>query len=237
MSNLDFDGSMPPSSVASTDASANQLPSSVSSNQVPTVQAIPTDKSDAILAYLERLDHSNQALTKRVAELETNRSVASTPQSARTRFIPHLSVPNSTNATVLQHHPVERSNIGITPTHTCNPGSSLLQPSGGNITSQAGVSEQCTREDPASQTQFNSDGIVPSLSTLRQNSQISQAVNQVLSSYENQARLEAAQVKNSGRFNATDAITSSPQLRWPNEGLASVTGKKKVLYDELTVSE
>ena len=65
-------------------------------------------------------------------------------------------------------------------------------------------------------------------------------VNQVLSSYENQARLEATQgkrVKKSGRFNATDTITSSPQLRWPNEGLASVTGKKKVLYDELTVSE
>ena len=165
VSNLAFDGSIPPSSVASTDASANQLLSSVSSNQVPTVQAIPTDKSDAILAYLERLNQSNQALTKLVAELETNRSVASTPQSARTCFIPHLSVPNSTNATVLQQHQVERSNIGIVPTHTCNPGSSLLQPSGGNITSQVGVSQSLNQgrsqlEAAASQTQFNLDGIV-----------------------------------------------------------------------------
>ena len=53
VSNFGFDGSIPPSSVATTDASANQPSSSISSNHVPRVQAIPTDKSDAILAYLE----------------------------------------------------------------------------------------------------------------------------------------------------------------------------------------
>ena len=167
MSNFGFDGSIPPSSVATTDASANQFPSSISSNQVPMVQAIPTDKSDAILAYLERLDQSNQALTKRVAELETNRSVASTPQSARNRLIPHLSGPNSSNATVLQQHQAERSNIGIVPTHTNNSGSLLLQPSSGNMTSQVGVSQALHQGRPqfeaaAFHTQFNSDDIVPS---------------------------------------------------------------------------
>ena len=137
---------------------------------------------------------------KRVADLETNRSVASTPQSARNRFIPHLSGPNSSNATVVQQHQAERSNIGIVPTHTHNHGSSLLQSSGANITSQVGVSQALHQGRPrfeaaASHTQFNLDGIIPSLSTLRQNSEISQAVNQVLSSYENQARLEDTQGK------------------------------------------
>ena len=245
VSNLGFDGSIPPSSTATAGVSASQLSSAISSNQVPGVQASPTDKSEVILAHLERLDQSNQALTKRVAELETNRSAPSTPQSARNRCIPQTSGPNASTATVLQQHQAERGNIGVIPTHNYNHASSLLQPSGVNITSQGGIGHTLHQGRPqfeaaASQTQFNVDGIVPSLSTLRQSSEISEAVNQVLSSYENQARLEATQgkgVKKSGRFNATEAITSSPQLRWPNEGLISVTGKKKVLYDELSVSE
>ena len=245
VSNLGSDGSIPSSSLATAGASASQLSSATSSNQVPGVQALHTDKSDAILAYLERLDQSNQALTKRVAELETNRSAPSTPQGARNRFTPQTSAPIASNATVLQQHQAERGNIGVVPTHTYNHASSLLQPSGANITIQGGIGQTLPQGRPqfeaaASQTQFNADGIVPSLSTLRQSSEISQAVNQVLSSYENQARLEATQgkgVKKSGRFNATEAITSSPQLRWPNEGLISVTGKKKVLYDELSISE
>ena len=59
VSNVGFDGSIPPSSVATAGASANQHSSSISSNQPPGVQAIPTDNSDLILAYLERLDHLN----------------------------------------------------------------------------------------------------------------------------------------------------------------------------------
>ena len=53
--------------------------------------------------------------------------------------------------------------------------------------------------------------------------------------------MEATQGKGtqrkSGRFNNTDTVTPLPHFRWPNEGLSSVTGKKKVLYDELSVSE
>ena len=90
------------------------------------------------------------------------------------------------------------------------------------------------------QAQFTSDGILPSLCALRQNQDISHSVNQVLASYENQAKMETTQgkatQKKSGRFTA-HAVTSLPQFRWPNEGLSSATGRKKVLYDELTVSE
>ena len=41
------------------------------------------DKSDAILAYLQKIDQSNQSLAKRVSELESNRSVSSKPLGPR----------------------------------------------------------------------------------------------------------------------------------------------------------
>ena len=94
MSNSLFERNIPPTSVASSDGSDSQGSSSVPPHQVPMSQAAPTDKSDVILAYLKRLDQSNQALTKQVAELETNRSASSTPLTARTHPTLHTSVPN-----------------------------------------------------------------------------------------------------------------------------------------------
>ena len=91
------------------------------------------------------------------------------------------------------------------------------------------------------QAQFSTDGVLPSLSILRQNQEISHSVNHVLASYENQAKMEVTQGKGtqrkSGRFNNTDTVTLVPQFKWPNEGLSSVIGRKKVLYDNVTVSE
>ena len=61
--------------------------------QVETVSTVPSElqhndqplagKYDAILAYLQRIDQTNQALVKRVKELESNRSVSSMPLSPR----------------------------------------------------------------------------------------------------------------------------------------------------------
>ena len=65
-------------------------------------------------------------------------------------------------------------------------------------------------------------------------------MNQVFASYENQAVQEAVQgkpYKRSGRFNTTDAITNTPELRWPNEGLFSTSNKHRTTYDELTIPE
>ena len=69
-----LDDHLPRPAVLNSGLSAEAGPSATS----PAVLQPPRDKSNAILAYLERLDQSNQALTKRVSELETNRSVAST---------------------------------------------------------------------------------------------------------------------------------------------------------------
>ena len=183
-----FEGNILPTSAASSDASVSHVPSSVPSDQAPTSQATPIDKSDAILAYLERLDPSNQALTKCVAKLETNRSMASTPLNARTRPILHPSVPNPTHSTVPAQHLEDRDGTAIAPTHSFNPVNPLLQPSAGNISSHMGANQFSHQGRPqfeasAIQAQSASDGIVPSLSTLTQNQEISHTVNQVLSSY------------------------------------------------------
>ena len=63
-----------------------------------------------------------------------------------------------------------------------------------------------------------------------------------MATYENQAKQEAAigkgqQGKKSGRFNTTDTITSVPELRWPNEGYHSVSGRKHMVYDDLLLPE
>ena len=74
------------------------------------------------------------------------------------------------------------------------------------------------------------DAVVPSLDGLRSNPTLTQAVSQILSTYEGQARLDAGQGKASntqcsGRFNATDIVTTPPELRWANEGFHGVKGR------------
>ena len=63
-----LDGQLPHTSVINSDHSVEPGPSSAP----PAALQPPRDKSDAILAYLECLDQSNQTLIKRVIELETN---------------------------------------------------------------------------------------------------------------------------------------------------------------------
>ena len=73
--------------VVDMDGSFLQLP------QLETVSTVPSklyhndqllaDKSDAILAYLQRIAQTNQALVKRGNDLESNRSASSTPLGPR----------------------------------------------------------------------------------------------------------------------------------------------------------
>ena len=87
------------------------------------------------------------------------------------------------------------------------------------------------------QQQFNNDGILPDITTLRQAPAVSQAINQILATYEQQAKSEALQgkpqVRKSGRYNLTDTVINLPEMRWPNEGLSSSNGSKRVAYDNL----
>ena len=85
------------------------------------------------------------------------------------------------------------------------------------------------------------DSIIPNIDTLRQNPSISQAVSQLLATYETQAKTEASQGKTSnkrsGRYNTTDTSHTSPEKRWANEGYLGSQGKKLQAYDNLTLTQ
>ena len=68
------------------DGSFLQLPEQTVGGVLPSTVGNDTqipDKSDAILAYLQKIGMTNEALIRRANELETNKSVASTPQAPR----------------------------------------------------------------------------------------------------------------------------------------------------------
>ena len=92
------------------------------------------------------------------------------------------------------------------------------------------------------QSVFNADAILPNVNSLRQNSSISQSVSRIVATYEAQTEMEAPIGKNqhilkSGHFNATDTITSIPELRWSNAGYHSTSGSKRIVHDDLSLPE
>ena len=224
----DLDGSF----LQLTEQTVSTVPSSVvgSATQIP-------DKSDAILEYLQKIDMTNQALIRRVNELETNKSVASTPQQPRS----HSGIQPTASQTTL--NPPYQS-IGATSGDTFR---STLPPqvnvfSGHHSQAPQGRATVGQVTGEQQQSVFNADGILPNINSLRQNPSISQSVAQIMSSYETQAKQEAAIGKNqhtrkSGRYNTMDTIMSAPELRWPNEGYHNTSGKKRVVYDDLSLSE
>ena len=162
-----------------------------------------------MLAYLQRIDATNQALLKRVDDLESQCVNASMVQA--------------TKATLEQGPPT----VPIV-THSRQPGH---QHSSSNSisSSQAGYPQAVTNSTsssvPAAQMMQNShlhDAVIPDVNAIRANPTISQSVSHILSSLEAGSRAEVTQGKathkKSGRFNATDTITAVPELRWPNEG-------------------
>ena len=174
------------------------------SSTSPTALQPPRDKSDVILAYLERLDQSNQALTKRVSELETNRSVASTPHNARTRSVPPQGTTNLPHSVTHPQSHMEGCNTANAVASNFNPNVMLTKPSDTLFLATSVVSQPPNQgllqpEVAPTQAQFNTDAVIPSLSALRQNHEISQSVNQVLASYESQAKMEATQGKGTQR--------------------------------------
>ena len=99
-------------------------------------------------------------------------------------------------------------------------------------------------QDPlqASHQHDSRDAVIPSLQTLRTNPTISDAVNNLLASYEARTHSDLAQGKpnssrHSGRYNTHGMITAQPHLRWPNEGFQASGGKKRLTYDELSLPQ
>ena len=87
---------------------------------------------------------------------------------------------------------------------------------------------------------YQRDAVLPELNILRHIPTVSDAVNDVMASYENQARAQTSQGKNtshkSGCYNATDIVTAPPESRWPNEGYHGSSGRKRIVYDDLSMA-
>ena len=118
---------------------ADETVSTVPSSTVGNATQI-TDKSDAILEYLQKIDMTNQALIRRVSELESNKSVASTPQQPRS----HLGIQPTASQTTLnpQHQPLgattgDTFRPPLPPQVNAFPGHNLQAPQGRATVGQA----------------------------------------------------------------------------------------------------
>ena len=207
--------------------SGGTIVSTVSSPQPPPrCDTVPEDGT--VLAYLQKIDATNQMLLRRVDELENQRA---TPATIST-----------TNATLGQG--TTNIPLGTASTHATGHQYSTVN----STSSQAGPSQAATSNTglpgsvihPAHSSQYH-DAVIPNVNAIRNNPTISQSVSHILSSLEATSRAEAMQGKavhkKSGRFNATDTVTAIPELRWPNEGYHGVGGRKRTLYDDLTIQE
>ena len=75
--------------------------------------------------------------------------------------------------------------------------------------------------------------------SIRRAPSIANSVTQLLETYEEQTQgsVQGRQARKSGTYNATDIVHTAPEYRWPNEGYHAPAGKKKVQYDDLTLSQ
>ena len=206
-----------------------------------STQIAPSSTNDAILSLLQDMNRSNQEIVKRIDILERQQSANLTPIVARSQSRVHSNLPlfpaHSTSDPTEGHH------VGFQSLQTTikDPGehrdliSTEPNPSASHQPSMAAVNTLQWQDS-------RRDAVVPSLDALCSNPTLSQAVSQILSTYEGQAKLDAAQGKasntrRSGRFNATDIVTTPPELRWANEGFHGGQGKKHILYDDLTLTQ
>ena len=164
--------------------------SPVTSNSQSSISA---STGQVILEMLNKLDASNQELSKRMDGFERNSSISSTP----------LTSPTIPPASHIHRASVQHSSIPTQPAQQNIPGrlTSLPTDSHGIITDQ---------NRPLVVTNEGRDLIAPTVDVLRPIPSISTAVSQLLANYEQQSDKDILQGKNtairkkSGRYNTTD---------------------------------
>ena len=197
--------------------------STVASTAQPQISA---STGQVILDMLNKLDASNQELTRRMNRFERNGSVSSTPLTSPT--IPPI---NPTHASGTQqvavppHLPQQSIHNRTTTVNTGRHAFGMVQPR------------------PPAVPCDTRDAVAPKVDVLRSIPSISTAVSQLLASYDQQADREVLQGKStvirkkSGRYNTTDTTSLGPHFRWPNEGLISASHLKKPAYDDLSLAQ
>ena len=197
--------------------------------------------NDAILAYLKRIDDSTKALGERVQAIERNHSIDVTP--VRQRLHSHDGDPPNTFA-------LPAASTGRQNRHSLrfrDSAPEVIHPSDTNHqfhvqdTTSHPLTLQGTAGAPQSSRDPDRDSILPGIDVLRRNPTVSQAVSSVLASYDAQIQSQVLQgkqaSKRSGRYNTTDTTTALPEYRWPNEGYHGSKGKKRVIYDDLSLPQ
>ena len=84
------------------------------------------------------------------------------------------------------------------------------------------------------------DSVLPNLETIRRLPNVSEAVSNILASYDGQNKQKSAQGKplcRSGRYNSYDTVSVPPEVRWPNEGFHGSNGKKRLLCGDLSMPQ
>ena len=259
----DIAGSLPqsPQNIQTVSSGISSVPSGSPAHTSDTIS-----ESATILAYLRKIDASNEALSKRVHDLEASRpqfnpnsTVSATSRGAHTNLAPNSTEPSSVtllthnqpmatvsgNQATANHHHLIAPNLGIQlnpDARDINQPSTMRQTHSQHAATASNNQPAATGGSQLTLQQFSNDGILPDLQVLRHNPHISQSVSQILSAYDAQARQDSLQgkpahVKKSGRFNTTDTVIAAPEARWPNEGYLGVNGKKRIAYDELSLPE
>ena len=177
----------------------------VSTSLTPTSEGVTMQSSHnpfnhaTILAYLKKIDASNEALAKSVQDLEASKTgVQSQSIVANSETPLNLHLPSGAQASAMT-------------LNTRQP--QVLHQISGLFSHDMGHQGV---QDTAQY--FSHDGVMPDINILCQNPQISQSVSQILTAFDVQVQQDSFQgkivpTKKSGRFNSTDTVTTVPELR------------------------
>ena len=232
------DGSYLQGSEAMAHSSTHKGVSTVSNSAGNTVQEeTSASMNQAILSMLHKIDASNQALTKRMDDLERQNTISSTPVASPTSQYPGAShITNirqdKVNMSVAQASAGTSQAISVTCPSVMNSIPVAISSSARGMPSGARELSQVAK-----------DSVATRLEVMRSNPSISTAVSQLLAHYDDQADQDAMPGKGpnyrkkSGRYNITDTSVVGPQFKWPNEGLISISHLKKPTYDDLNMAQ
>ena len=207
------------------DGSYLQDKETVSNLPAVTQPSTSSSNSDAIMSMLYEIKDSNAELARRLDKVERQNS---TPLNPRPHSIgqgasPQLGFPR------MPYHidgAQGRDHIAISDLGQFNPQPhppTAQQFTQGHATrgNQGHSHDTDQLPRPQAQTTYPTDrrdAVVPNLQTLRNNPTLSEAVNNLLASYEGRMHSELSQgkpqTKKSGRYNLHDTVSSAPHLRF-----------------------
>ena len=183
-----------------------------------------------MLTILSQIQASNQQLADRLEKLEKRQP--DTFISAPTNSWSHQF---SSQGTGLTKATGQHFNLQLQPIVRATQQSPVPQD-----TAPLAMGQQQDINLAANAADLPRNAIIPGLDSLRKLPNISEAVSSILASYEQQAKHESLQGKNSrrsGRYNNFDTVSNPPERRWPNEGYHGSNGKKRLLYDDLSMPQ